>query len=203
MSEERNVVEVPKDQYDLLIRANQLLQKAWNDPKVGEQTRRLINQIDPTVPIPEQIGDRIADTRLKPVEEELSSIKEQVTKFVEAYEGDKKAATERDAEKTLLDRINRVKEQFRFTDEGMDLVIKRMQEQKSADVEGAAAFIAREYAPPPEPPSGQSGLFPVKANLFGAAGGSTDESIQALHKDPLAWQDATLTQMLNELSTTG
>lgn len=201
MSEEK--VEIPKETYDLLMRNFQVMQKAWNHPEVGTQVRRAINKADPSVPIPEDIGDRIAEEKLKPIEDKFSSIEDQVKKLAERYDNDQKAATERAAEGALLSRLEKVKDKFRFTDEGMKLVTDRMIEQKSGDVEAAAAFIANEYAPPPAPPSGQGGLFPVKANLFGSAEKSADEDIQALHKDPLAWQDNTLTAMLNDLQVTG
>lgn len=190
-----DLVQIPKDQYELMVRSTRLLQSAWNHTEHGEAARRLLNKVDPTIPIPEQIGDRIADSRLKPLEDRIGSIDEQIKKLAEDYESGKKEREDNSARDDLLKRLDAVKDKFRFSDEGMELVRKRMLDQKSADVEGAAAFIAAENAQPPEP--ADAGLFPRKANLFGVTGGG-DDDIAALHKDPLAWQDNMLSEMLRE-----
>ena len=68
-------------------------------------------------------------------------------------------------------------------------------------MEAAAAFIARQHAAELEPTP--SPMFPTKANLFGVAGGSEDEDIQKLHRDPLKFQDDTLRTMLADLQISG
>lgn len=195
-------VTIPKVQFDLLSQVDALMKKVWNHGQHGAAARRLFKQAEPSLTIPEDIGDEIAKTRLTPIQEEVTGLKKTVEEFITSQREEKKSAEEKTAEAGLLDRLTKVKDKWRFTDEGMELVLNRLKEQKSADVEAAAAFIASEHAPPPQNEQ-QNGHFPMRADLFGAGMKSADEDVQQLHKDPLQWQENQFRQMMSELESAG
>lgn len=187
------MVQISQAELDQLRGTRELLGRMLGDPKRGLDYKRHVKEIIPDAKFPEL--DYI-DTAAKPVLDRLEAVSKDFQAFKDQTEKDKKDAADRAAEQSLRDRLGSAQRQYGFTDEGMELVVKRMREQQSADVEGAAAYI---YGLQPKPKAtNPSGLFPSKMDLFGSANLSDDPKIQLLHKDPMAFMEQEAIAILNE-----
>lgn len=154
---------------------NQMLDTIWTDPKVGEQVRRRMKEIDPTIPIPDdhpvaaQLTGQLKDTQSA------------LDKLREEYAADKLANSTKDQESNLRKVIGEVQTKRGMTDESVDGTIKMMQDRGIADFDAAAALYL-EGVPKAKPQSASSRMFDTKPNLFGTQ--TKDDQWEQLHTDP-------------------
>lgn len=189
------MAQVAQAELDMLRGARALLGKLIDDPSDGLSLKRKIKAIVPDAKFPEL---DLIDTVTKPRDEAIAKLTERLDKMAEQTEKEKKEAADKVWEQNVQSRLDAARKQYGFTDEGIDLVLKRMKEQQSADVEGAAAYI---YGIQPKPaPTNASGMFPSKMDLFGSATKSDDPKIQLLHNDPLDFLEKEAIAVLNEMA---
>lgn len=189
------MAQVSQAELDMLRGTRALLGKLLDDPKRGLDYKRHVKEIVPDAKFPEL---DLIETVTRPRDEAIAALNTRLDKMAEEQTKRDKDSADRAAEQSLRERLDAVRKQYGFTDEGMDLVIKRMREQQSSDAEGAAAYI---YGIQPKPaPTNASGLFPSKLNLYGSAEKSEDAKIQALHKDPLHFLETEAIEVMNEFA---
>jgi hypothetical protein len=194
MADNPNAVQISKDDLANLQGSRELLRRLLEDNEGGLELKRKIKKIVPAAQFPEL--DYI-DAASKPITEKLSAIEKQQKELQDRLDAQKKAEEDAAAERSLRERLDAVRQQYSFTDEGMAAVIDRMKKQGSSDVEGAAAYIIGTQ-PKPAPTAASSGMFPSKMNLFGSGIESDDPSIVALNKDPMHWMETEALKILAE-----
>jgi hypothetical protein len=155
--------------------------------------KRKVKELVPDARIPEL--DMI-DTTVKPFEEKLAKQakdNEALTARLDAIEKSKKDG---DEESALVKSLDSARKKFHLTDEGFDKAITRMKEMNNPDAEAAAAWVASQEKK--AKPVGSSSFAPSALNLFGS--NKVDDTLADLHRDPIAWQDATIQTMLDEFA---
>jgi len=194
MAENPNAVQISKDDLANLQGSRELLRRLLEDNEGGLELKRKIKKIVPAAQFPEL--DYI-DAASKPIQEKMTLLEKQQKELQDRLDAQKKAEEDAAAERSLRERLDAVRQQYSFTDEGMAAVIDRMKKQGSSDVEGAAAYIIGTQ-PKPAPTAASSGMFPSKMNLFGSGIESDDPSIVALNRDPMAWMEGEALKILAE-----
>jgi len=103
---------------------------------------------------------------------------------------------QREAERTLAQRTSDARNEFRLTDQGYEMMVKRMQDTGNyTDPHAAAAYIVSAN-PPPRDITGLLGPQ-NKVNLFGQGQDASDERMKKLLSDPMgAFLDAEFTDFL-------
>lgn len=180
--------EVSEEEYTVLTRAKNLLDRVWNDPEDGLNFKKKVKNLIPNAIIPEvEAANQTAlEKRFAKEAEERAAIAGRLDKWESARKDEKE---EGELSKTL----NKVKSDFRFTDEGMDLVVSRMKEKNNPDAEAAAAWVLAQDKK--NAPISKSNYSPASMNLFGA--GKEDAMWADLNKDPVAFFDAKTAEILN------
>ena len=185
-------IEVDAEQYELARRGHALLDKLYNAPgATGLAVKKLVEQTT-GVKSPELA---LIETITQGRDEALGKINADLKALREEQAADKKATAQAKAEADLLTRVESVKKDFRFTDEGMEKVFDRMRAQNSADVEGAAAYVASQL-PKAKPADTGSSYAPQSLNLYGSA--EQDAQWADLNRDPLRWFDKQVMAIENE-----
>lgn len=192
---DNNAVEISQAELDQLRGARALLGTLLDDPSEGLSLKRKVKKILPNARFPEL--DMIENVT-KPYDERLEQQGKTLKELQDQVAADKKARDDAVAEQSLRQRLDSVRSQYGFTDDGMNAVVARMKDQSSPDVEGAAAFVAGQQ-PKPKPVA-TSGMFPSKMNLFGAAEQSEDPKIKALHQDPMHFLETEAIAVLDEFA---
>ena len=190
-----NTVQIDRAQLDILNGSRALLARLLEDPDGGLALKRKVKKILPAANFPEL---DIVETVTKPYDAKLEAQGKTLADLKKEIDDDKQARADAKAEQTLRERLDAVKAQFSFTDEGMQAVVKRLKDQQSTDVEGAAAFVAGSQ-PKPKPTAG-SGLFPSKMNLFGSGEVSEDPKIKRLNQDPMAFLEEEAIAVMDEFA---
>lgn len=187
-------VEVNAAELELLNRSHKLLDSLWNDPKLGFTVKKMVES-KTGVKSPELA---MIETITAGRDEALSQINKRLDAQDKARADEAaavKAAEQARAEADLLTRVSKAKKDYSFTDEGMERVFTRMREQNSADVEGAAAYIASQL-PKAKPVNTGSPYAPQAMNMFGVQ--KQDENWAELNRDPVNWFDTKVGEILAE-----
>lgn len=142
----------------------------YEDPELGLSFKELIKKKFPKARIPEIDAAAPHVKRIDELAKSIGEIKELFTSSKKSWD------TDREAEK--------VKGEFSFTDEGMDRVRKRAEDDK-IPLRAAAALLIHE-TPEPVKPSGLSTGW----KMFSPSGDkAADEDLQRLIKDPDGWME--------------
>lgn len=183
-------IEVEESEVAALNQARNLFDTLLQDKDIGLSLKRKVKEKIPSA----RFNDLdIVDNVTKPYDEKIAALAEKSDKLEERlrkYDEEKLNAKE---ESELNGQLDAVREKFRFTDEGMQKVIKRMTEKKNPDAESAAAWVMSQE--PKSEPVKPSAMFGGKANLFGSAK-ETDEWAD-LNKDPMAYADQEIANIMN------
>lgn len=137
------MVEVSKSEMDILRNAHSMLNKLYNHPDKAMDFKRLVKDAGYKVPELDTI-ERVT----KPYDEKLGGLADENKKLKERldkWENDNLNAKE---ERELSSQLEAIKKEHGFDDEGMQKVIKRMQEKKNPDVESAAAWVKNSMPKP-------------------------------------------------------
>lgn len=137
------MVEVSKAEMEILKNAHSMLNKLYNHPDKAMDFKRLVKDAGYKVPELDTI-ERVT----KPYDEKLGGLADENKKLKERldkWENDNLNAKE---ERELSSQLDAIKKEHGFDDEGMQKVIKRMQEKKNPDVEAAAAWVKNSMPKP-------------------------------------------------------
>lgn len=186
-------VEISEAEDALRKKYEHLYNKLWNDPKEGLNFKRKVKELVPEAQIPEL--DMI-DVTVKPFEEKLGKALEANDALRARLDAIEKAKKDGDEESALVKSLDSARKKFHLTDEGFDKAVSRMKEMNNPDAEAAAAWVASQEKK--AKPVGGSNFAPSALNLYGA--GKVSDDWSELHKDPVAWQDATIQTMLDEFA---
>lgn len=140
---ESETVEVSKKELDILRNAHSMLDKLYNHPEKAMEFKKLAKEAGYKVPELDTI-ERVT----KPYDDKLSGLSEENKKLKERldkWESDNLNAKE---ERELSAQLESIKKEHGFDDEGMQKVIKRMQDKKNPDVESAAAWVKNQMPKP-------------------------------------------------------
>ena len=185
--------EISDAQLELANKYQSLYNKLWNDPKEGLAFKRKVKELVPEAQIPEL--DMI-DTTVKPFEEKMAKQAEENKAFKDRLDNIEKRSKDEKEESDLVKSLDSARKKFHLTDEGFDKAVARMKEMNNPDAEAAAAWVASQEKK--ARPVGSSSFAPSALNLYGS--NKVDESMADLHRDPIAWQDATIQTMLDEFA---
>ena len=171
-------ITVDKAEYDRRQQAWELLDSMLKNPKTRAKAREAIKELKPDVSFPEDIADPL----LKPLAERLETLEKGIQK-----ERDERA----DAE--LKSKIDRLRKEHNFTEEGIDELIKLMKEKNVGDPEVAAIYIKSTTKAPVEIQGLQPTGWQMDTSIM------QDESMKGLFEDPDAWADREAAKVVNEL----
>jgi hypothetical protein len=172
-----------------LVRAGALLDKLWNDPKVGAAIRASAKEMYPETAVPEDNPVFVA------LRDENAALKARFDKMEEDRAAERKAAAEKQADADIGAKLEAARTKFSLTQEGFEKMVQRMKDtQNYTDAEAAAAWVASQ-SPPVSPTKGPS-WAPQSLNLYGSK--TPDDNFALLHKDPEAYFDATVAEILAE-----
>jgi len=175
----------------------EVLAKLLKDPKLGSSVKRAIKAIEPNANFPELDAE---DQFVAPVREEVAGVRKEVSGLAERLDKLIQQGSDRDAETALRADFDAVQKKYGFTDDGLQKVMERMKAKNSPDVEAAAAFIAESL--PRARPATATGTnhLPESFNLKTMMGGGDDSDARAtaVSKDPWAFFDAEVRDILND-----
>jgi uncharacterized protein (UPF0147 family) len=144
-----------------------LFDQVFKDEKVGRSVRHRVKEIDPSVNIPDD------HPVAKEAMSEISSLREQLEGLRKERDDEKAARANADHEQKLRSGLGEAQSRYKLTDEGMDGVIKLMQDRQIADPLAAAALY-KDSLPKPAPISGTTFSFDSRPAPLGDA--SRDEA---------------------------
>lgn len=177
-----------------VTRARQLLDKLWNDGKLGPGIRAEAKKLFPDIVIPE---DTISPA-IQPLEQRSKELEDKLAALQKKLDEKEKADAEAAANKSFETALEEARKKYSLTDEGFTKMVERMKATKNyTDAEAAAAWVSGQE-PAPKPASGPSWV-PQDLNLFGSKTPSDDFAL--LHKDTNAFFDQTVAQILQEAGT--
>lgn len=173
-----------------LVRAKAIIDRLWNDGELGTKVRSKAKELYPDITLPEeQMAPEIA-----PLRAEIATLKDALAQVKTDRDDERKKREESETKKTLEEALTSARQRFNLTDEGFDKMVARMKETGNySDAEAAAAWVAQQ-TPPPKPAG--PAWAPQSLNLFGSK--DHDEKWQLLHRDPIAYQDAELTEFTRD-----
>lgn len=183
--------EISDQELASLQRAKGLLEQLWGHKDQSQAFKKMVKAVMPDVSIPEV---DVAEQFTKTYDEKISAQEEKYAKLQERLDKYEQSGKDKDEEKALDGRIKAVQKEYGWTEEGMEKVIKRMRDQNSADVEGAAAWVARQE-PKAQPTKSSPAYLPEKLNVYGA--GEKDDQWAALNKSPERFFDSEVVNILN------
>ena len=189
------MAEISDNELAVLRRAEGLLNKMISDPKDGTNTKRQIKALVPEAKFPEL---EILDSVSAPLTARLSEQEKENKALRDRFDTWEKSQKDSKEENALQARLDRAKNSYGFTSEGMQKLIERMKAENSADVEATAAWVASQERK--AKPISDSALMPSALNLYGSNSASADIDVVALNKDPQKWADEKMIQMLNEFA---
>lgn len=185
-------IEISQEKFESLQRATNLLDSLWNDKDKGLEFKRMVKEKVPTARVPEL---DLIDAVTKPRDEKMSKLEEMNKKLSDRLDAWETKELNSKEESEFRSELNGVRTKYKFTDEGMQKVINRMQEKKNPDAEAAAAWVlSQEPKSSPTAPSNAAG-FPTKANLYGV--GKQDDEWKELNQDPVAFADKEIMNILS------
>jgi hypothetical protein len=185
-------VTVDRATWELHQRALGLLNKMADSPTTGIAFKKMAKTVDGTL----QFTDLDMAERIQaPVLEKLTATEAALAEMRAEREADKLAAAQEKQVRSLTDDVDKAVKQFGLTEEGRTKMTTRMQERGNLDAEAAAAWVASQ-APKAKPSESNGAFSPGALNPFGAS--EKDESMAALHQDPVRWQDSQIAAMLAE-----
>lgn len=187
-----STVTVDKATWELHQRALGLLNKMADSPDTGIAFKKMAKKIDGTL----QFTDLDMAERIQaPVLEKLTATEAALAEMRAERDADKLALAQEKQVRSLTDDVDKAVKTFGLTDEGRAKMTARMQEKGNLDAEAAAAWVASQQ--PKAKPSESNGAFsPGALNPFGSS--EKDDSMAALHTDPIRWQADEITKILAE-----
>lgn len=170
-----------------------MLDGLWNDPEVGSAVRQAAKKKDPSIVIPDDHPVvKSALARVTATDEQLEALRKE-------FADDKTARANTDLEAKLRTQLGEVQSKRNLTAEGMDGVIKIMQERQIADPD-AAALLYLDGIPKPKPTASTGHFFDTKADMYGTT--RQDEKWEQLHTDPDAYFASVVNEVLAEMPPT-
>lgn len=186
------MAEISDQELATLRRAHTLLESFWNDKDQGQAFKKMIKTKFPDASIPEL---DVAEQLTKAHEEKYSQLDATQKALQERLDKFEQGHKDKEEDGKLRSRIDAVQKEYGWTDDGMEKVIKRMRDQSSADVEAAAAWVAK-HEPKPQPTKNSPSWAPEKMNLYGSA--EKDDQWADLNKSPDRFFDKEVASILNE-----
>jgi hypothetical protein len=184
-------VTIDKATWDIHQRALALLNKMADSSETGIAFKKMAKKVDGTL----QFTDLDMAERIQaPVLEQLTATQKQLDDLKTEREAEKLALAQEKQVRSLTEDVDKAVKQFGLTDEGKAKMTARMQEKGNLDAEAAAAWVAAQT--PKAKPSESNGAFSPALNPFGAS--EVEESMEALHTDPVRWQAKEIEKMLAE-----
>ena len=176
---------------ELNPRFKQLVDDLWNDKELGPKVRARAKAKWSDISIPEEtIAPAIA-----PLQDEVDGLKKQNKELLERMDKREKDEGERTAQANLETALENARKKFHLTDEGFQMMVDRMKEKQNyTDAESAAAWVAAQNVPPA--PAGGPSWAPQSLDLYGSKNKNDDFAL--LHKDPEAFFDKTVADILSE-----
>lgn len=169
-------------------RSHELINNLWNDSAVGPAIRKMAK---------EKYGIQTQDDALEPIvgplKKQVEELQAKIAADSEAREKKAKEDSEAAAKKTLEETINTVRDKHNLTQEGVEKMLKRMQDTSNyGDPEAAALWVLAQDPPPKAPgPSWAPKYLDQKGNL-------EDTKLKLLHNDPEAFRDAELQEFVSD-----
>lgn len=186
--------EISASELAILRNAHSMLNKLYNHPDKAMEFKKLAKDAGYKVPELDTI-ERVT----KPYDEKMTALEATNKKLIERldkWETDNLNASE---EKALSKQLSKIQKEEGLTDEGMQKVIKRMQDMKNPDVESAAAWV-KSKEPKPQITT-NSNFSASKFNGASLTGGGEegDKAWKTLMKDANTGGDEYFTSIVNDV----
>lgn len=187
--------EVSASELAVLRNAHSMLNKLYNHPDKAMEFKKLAKDAGYKVPELDTI-ERVT----KPYDEKMTALEATNKKLVERldkWESDNLNASE---EKALSKQLSKIQKEEGLTDEGMQKVIKRMQDMKNPDVESAAAWV-KSKEPKPQITTNSNNFSASKFNGSSLTGGGEegDKAWKTLMNDANTGGDEYFTSIVNDV----
>jgi len=190
-------VELAKDRADALLRSEALLQSLLDDPKHGLGIKRAIKEKFPTARTPDV---DLLDQVTKPFEEKLTSVQSALEKVSKDFVDYRQSVQDREAEQDLRTKLDSIRYDFSFNDEGMAAVIDVMKTRNLAHDPEAAALIVQSKQPKPQPMSVRNSMLGEKVDMFGLTNNDMDKKWERLHAKPWDFFDDQVVEVIDEFN---
>jgi hypothetical protein len=191
MTDTPQTVTLTAAQFAVLERAQKLVDAQWKDPKNGAAFRAKAKELFNDISLPEDQVDPV----VAPLREKLESLETANKTLLERIEKRDKDEADKAAQTSLETALENARKKYSLTDEGFDKMVSRMKETSNyTDAEAAAAWVASNM-PAPKTANGPS-WQPQNLDFYGSKVQNDDFAL--LHKDPEAFFDQTVSQILTE-----
>lgn len=192
---DQEMVEMSKQEADILRNAHSMLNKLYNHPDKAMEFKKLAKEAGYKVPELDTL-ERVT----KPYDEKMSGLADENKKLKERldkWESDNLNAKE---ESELAKQLSSIQKEQGLTDEGMQKVIKRMQEKKNPDVEAAAAWV-KSQEPKAKLTTNSTNFAPGKFNGASLTGGGEEgeKAWKTLLKDANTGGDEFFSSVVNDV----
>lgn len=189
------MVEMSKQEADILRNAHSMLNKLYNHPDKAMEFKKLAKDAGYKVPELDTI-ERVT----KPYDEKIGGLAEENKKLKERldkWENDNLNSRE---EAELSSQLSAIQKEHGFSDEGMQKVIKRMQDKKNPDVESAAAWV-KSQEPKAKITTSSTNFASGKFNGSSLVGGGEegDKAWKTLMKDANTGSDDYFSSVVNDV----
>jgi hypothetical protein len=177
MSGEAPTAEQIAAQQAELDRSRKLIEKAWSDPTLRPALRKHVKDLFPD----RHLVDDDVEAATAPLRSDMEKIQKQNEELLAALkkrdEDDAKARKERE-DATFAEKMESARREYNLTDEGFELMKKRMLDTHAFDPQAAAAYIVSQTPPslPAGPLYGSASL-----NFANSAEASDDARYKILH----------------------
>lgn len=199
-----SAVEVDQARLNQLLNSEKLLNSLWEnkgaegkplftDPKEALAFKRAAKVLVPQASIPEDIAEPL----LAPIREQLEATNKTALDALERLAAREKADSDNRAENDLQSKIAKAQAKYHLNDEGVALVVARMKEYGSLDVEGATEWVLGNLHTP-APISGGSAMAPGAVDFWGMQNEAQEEDFRKLSLDPVKWAENKILEISKE-----
>lgn len=185
-------VEIPKGELDTLRRAYGLLDKLWNDPKQALAFKKIAKEVEPTLKVPDL--DLVSQVTAAN-DERYSALTEQNKALTERLDKWQAESREKDELSKLGSTFDKVRADYKLTDEGVEKVVGLMRDRQISDPEAAAALWERSQPKAAKPISAPNYL-PASMDIMGNL--DTEAHVKEWLADPLKKFDNVVAEILSE-----
>jgi hypothetical protein len=170
-------------------RMKALAEALWNDAELGVKVQAKAKEMFPDA----KTNADVIDPLIAPYRKQQEELSKQLSEMREERAAERRASEEQRTKQTLEQALESARKNYSLTEEGFDKMVSRMKETGNySDADAAAAWVASK-APPKDVKGPTYGA--KRMNLFGV--GKYDESMKALHQDPLQYLDDQLEEFVS------
>lgn len=188
-------VEVDQGRLGALEGAERLFNDLLQNPDFGLKLKRQIKEQFPTAKLPDL---DFADQVSQPITREMAAIKAQNDALQKKIDELSQARETDIAEGKLTKQLDKVRDEYGFTDTKMAEVVETMKTRNLAHDPDAAAALVAKTLPHVAPAGNGSWTLPSKMDVFGLNTAKVDAAWENLHAKPWEFFDNAVVEVMND-----